>query len=339
MTTQTDVIDFVEKGVLGESAHSLYPAQRVALKAMYGIPLDDKTPVVPVYQGKWLRTGERKLTEAAYLRYLADDGRANVDTIEEGQFFSSLNLSKGRRSGGTFLSGLVLAWELYSLLRSQPCPQDHYGMFKSSILSLLGVSVNKDLSGMLYETTMLNIRQIGWFDSRRGAHTQTYATFQTDTDMEALEAAKRAEAAGVELVHPATVYNHATVKLQFRSAVAKGLRGCANKIVVADEVAFFDRPMEVYQALLPSTLSFGAEGRWVAISNPNGKQLDDQGKSRCPFFRQFQRSMEGEVGALCLQIPTWEMNPTVPAEHFERMLDLSGSAVFDAEYGARFQVR
>lgn len=322
---KTDVIDFVERGVLGESSHQLYPVQRVVLKAMYGIPLDDTTPNVPIYRGKWRRTGERMLTEADYLKFLADDGRANVDTIEEGQYFASVNVSKGRRSGGSFLSSLILAYELYSLLREHESPQRHFGMPDTQVICLMAISCNKDMAGNLRDTTRGHLSKVRWLEQLRANETQTYTSYLTQHD----EARMEADA-------DATIYNSSTVRLAYRTAVAKGLRGNANKTVLAEEYAFFHDAMEVRNAVIPSTYGFGAEGRMVAISSPNGQQLDQRGETRCPFYAEFKRSMEGAAGALCLQIPTWELNPMFDPELLEQFHNETSTARFDAEWGARF---
>jgi hypothetical protein len=71
----------------------------------------------------------------------------------------------------------------------------------------------------------------------------------------------------------------------------------------------------------------------LTISTPMGKQGE--------FYRLFQQGMKGGRGAedyLCIQAPTWEVNPTLPASEYE-----SGYAkdpvVFFTEYGAEFSDR
>jgi len=133
--------------------------------------------------------------------------------------------------------------------------------------------------------------------------------------------------------------------------VAKGLRGGANILVALDEVAHFGEKGqasadEVYQAVEPSTRTFSPkdpanltrptgenEGRIILISSPLGKQG--------LFYKQFRLGFGNNKAAdnlLCIQAPTWEVNPTVPAETFVASY-LKDPNVFFTEYGAEFTDR
>lgn len=118
-----DIISFIQSNWgLGLS---LYPVQRVILKAHYGIPLDDNPhgfdlnhPIPenhPNYDPQlvnlsgyyinrvricdWRMTDIRYVSEAEYLRYLFDNGRCNIHTVIPGQERREMVLSVGRRSG------------------------------------------------------------------------------------------------------------------------------------------------------------------------------------------------------------------------------------------------
>lgn len=89
---------------------------------------------------------------------------------------------------------------------------------------------------------------------------------------------------------------------------------------ILDEFDHFPCP----EAVLPC-----AAKRRVMISTPRTNPKDSW------FERSFKEGMEGSDNTLSLQIPTWEMNSMVPAQHFksEKARD---SKTFDAEYGAFF---
>jgi hypothetical protein len=75
------------------------------------------------------------------------------------------------------------------------------------------------------------------------------------------------------------------------------------------------------------------EGRVILISSPLGKQG--------LFYNLFQIGMRGGKASeniLAVQAPTWEVNPTVPAEEFEKHY-LKNAAVFFTEYGGEFTDR
>jgi hypothetical protein len=133
--------------------------------------------------------------------------------------------------------------------------------------------------------------------------------------------------------------------------VAKGLRGAGNICVILDEVAHFTESgqsgaEEVYNAVVPSTSAYSpkdpnnptvpigeVEGRVILITSPLGKQG--------LFYNLFQIGMRGGPASkniLAVQAPTWEVNPTVPAQEFEKHY-LKNAAVFFTEYGGEFTDR
>ena len=359
---ETDIITFIESPWgLGLK---LFPVQRLVLKAHYGLELDDNPhgfPLdVPIPEdhpnfdadlvdndgyyalripiSDWRRENEQCFTEAGYLRYLYAEGRSNVEFIKPGHQRREMILSIGRRSGKTLLSSCIAAYETYKLILKGH-PQPYYGLPDSNVIQIISVATDKDQAGLLYREVHGHFVNCDFFSAYLANATQSFATFQTPHDIDKF---------GRYSDNPRARFS---LKITFRSCVAKGLRGAGNLVVILDEVAHFtDKGQsgaeEVYNAVTPSTSAFShkdptdhrkpigpVEGRIILISSPLGKQGQ--------FYKLFQIGMRGSRAAenmLCIEAPTWEVNPTVPASEFEKHY-VKDPAVFFTEYGGQFSDR
>jgi len=328
-----DIIEFVEAPWgLGMR---LFPVQKVILKAHYGLALDD---VEKFIISDWRRAVFTEHTEKTYLEFLYKDGRSNIKEVIPGHERRELILSIGRRSGKTFLASCISAYETYKLLLKGD-PQTYYGLPASNNIQIISVATDKDQAGLLYNEVSGHYRNCGFFSPYTANNTMSYARFQTPTDITKF---------GRYADNPDA---KATIKITFRSCIAKGLRGAGNIAVILDEMAHFTDDGQssaeaVYNAVTPSTSAFSpkdpkdaripigpVEGRIVLISSPLGRQGQ--------FYKLFQIGMKGGAAAqnmLCIQAPTWEVNPTVPASEFEKHF-IKDATVFYTEYGADFTDR
>ena len=357
-----DIITFIEAPWgLGLK---LFPVQRVILKAHYGLALDenpngfpldvpvpkthphyhkDLVDTVGFYHLRVVITDFRRentkyLTEAEYLAYIHSEGRCNIGKVVPGKERREMVLSVGRRSGKTLITSCVIAYEAYKLLLKGN-PQSYYGSSQSNVIQLISVATDRDQAGLLYREASGHFTKCDFFRAYSANSTQSHATFQTPYDIEKYGAYKE---------NPKARYS---IKVTFRSCVAKGLRGGANMLVALDEVAHFGdsgqaSADEVYQAVEPSTRTFSKkdpkdktrpvgenEGRIILISSPLGKQG--------LFYKQYRLGFGNNKAAdalLCVQAPTWEVNPTVPAETFVASY-LKDPNVFFTEFGAEFSDR
>ncbi len=342
----------------------LFPVQRVILKAHYGMALDDNPfgypldrPVPenhPQYQKELIdrygfykfrvaisdfeRENFKYLTEAEYLKHLFDEGRCNIEKVIPGNQRREMVLSVGRRSGKTLITSCIVAYETYKLLLLGN-PQKHYGSSQSNVIQLISVATDQAQASLLYREASGHFNKCDYFKPYTANSTQSYASFQTPYDLDTY---------GAYADNPKARYS---INVTFKSCVAKGLRGGANIMVALDEVAHFGEQGqasadEVYQAVEPSTRTFSPkdpddqtvpigenEGRIVMISSPLGKQG--------LFYKQYMLGFGDNKAAdnlLCIQAPTWEVNPTVPAETFVASY-LKDPNVFYTEFGAVFTDR
>ena len=361
-TEAVDIITFIEApwglGI------TLFPVQRIILKAHYGLALDDNEHGFPLdvpipkshpeydpelvdYDGLYryhIRVADFRgenaqyMTEAGYLRFLHDEGRCNIREVVPGKQRREMVLSVGRRSGKTLITSCVVAYETYRLLLKGN-PQKHYGSTQSNVVQLISVATDRDQAGLLYREASGHFTKCDFFKPYAANATQSFATFQTPFDIERY---------GSYADNQKARYS---INVTFRSCVAKGLRGGANILVALDEVAHFgDKGQasaeEVYQAVEPSTRTFSPkdpnntirpigenEGRIILISSPLGKQG--------LFYKQFRLGFGSNKAAdnlICIQAPTWEVNTTVPPETFVASY-LKDPNVFFTEFGAEFTDR
>ena len=247
-------------------------------------------------------------------------------------------IGNGFTNHNTTISACIAAYETYKLIKKEN-PQKFYGLPQSNNIQIISVATDKDQAGLLYQEVSGHYRNCAFFGPSTANNTLSYARFQTPADVEKY---------GRYIEDPSA---KATLKVTFRSCVAKGLRGAGNICVILDEVAHFTESgqsgaEEVYNAVVPSTSAYSAkdpnnptvpigevEGRVILISSPLGKQG--------LFYNLFQIGMGGGAAAdniLAVQAPTWEVNPTVPAQEFEKHY-LKNAAVFFTEYGGEFTDR
>lgn len=254
--------------------------------------------------------------------------------VPDGHMF----VANGLTNHNTLLTACIIAYETYCLL-NKGNPQGHYGSSQSNVIQLISVATDKDQAGLLYREASGHFHQCDYFKPYMANFTQTFATFQTPFDIERYGS------------YTDDAKARFSINVTFRSCVAKGLRGGANILVALDEVAHFtdegqSSADDVYQAVEPSTRTFSPkdpknpsrpigdnEGRIILISSPLGKQG--------LFYKQFSLGFTSGIASknmLCVQAPTWEVNPTVPAGTFEGSY-LKDPRIFYTEFGAVFTDR
>lgn len=256
--------------------------------------------------------------------------------VPDGQMF----VANGLTNHNTTLSGIFASYEVYRLLNLYN-PQDYYGLPNGNRIQIISVATDKDQAGLLFNEVTSHLAKCQYFQTFIANNTLSHVNFRTPYDIDKFGPTVRQDNGRF-----VSLNGKATLRVTFKSCIAKGLRGSGNVVVILDEVAHFQdkgqsSAKDIYDAVTPSTAAFSpkskkglpigeVESRIILISSPLGKS----GK----FFELFDLAMHGGPGSdnlLAIQAPTWEINPTVPASYYKQKYH-ADPVVFAVEHGAQF---
>ena len=262
-------------------------------------------------------------------------------TVPDGESF----VANGVTNHNTTLSGIFASYEVYRLLNMHS-PQTFYGLPAGNRIQIISVATDKDQAGLLFNEVTTHLSRCEYFKQYIANNTLSYIQFRTPADIEKYGTTIRHENGKF-----VSFNGKATLRVTFKSCIAKGLRGAGNIVVILDEMAHFkdkgqSSSREIYDAVTPSTAAFSpkdpsdaskpigpVESRIICISSP----LNRQGK----FYEIYHQAMSRGLGSeniLAIQAPTWEVNPTIPASYYRQKYHADPS-VFMTEHGAQFSDR
>jgi len=340
-----NILEYIEQGWgLGMN---LYPAQRFIVKLYYSLPLETHEKKIKISD----MFGEKTLyhfTEKEYLTYLYNEGRCNIG--EQDHERRELVLALGRRAGKTALSSIFASYEIYRLLNLHN-PQQYYGLPNGNRIQIISVATDKDQAGLLFNEVTTHLAKCEYFRPHIANNTQSHIQFRTPYDIE-----RYGPTARMQNGKFVSFNGKASLRVTFKSCIAKGLRGAGNIVVIMDEMAHFvdtgqSSAKDIYDAISPSSATYspkGADGmpllksdgkqypvesRLISISSP----LNKSGK----FYELYALGMSRNPGSenmLVLQAPTWEINPTVASSYY-RQKYFADPSVFMTEHGAQFSDR
>lgn len=320
----------------------LYPVQRFIVKLYYHIPLDavnKSIHITDMFNSRVLYD----FTEVEYLQYLFNEGRCNIGVQDHER--RELVLAIGRRAGKSTLAGIFASYEVYRLLNLQH-PQGFYGLPPGNRIQIISIGTDKDQAGILFNEVTSHLSRCEYFSPFIANNTQSYIQFRTPHDIDRYGGTVRHENGKF-----VSFNGKATIRVTFKSCIAKGLRGFGNIVIILDEMAHFQSEgqssaKDIYDAITPSTAAFSpkdptnnqqavgpVEARIICISSP----LNKAGK----FYELYHQAMAGGEGAynmLALQAPTWEVNPTVETNYYRQKYHADPTS-FMTEHGAQFSDR
>jgi len=266
--------------------------------------------------------------------------------VPDGESF----VANGFTNHNTSLSGIFASYEVYRLLNLYN-PQQYYGLPNGNRIQIISVATDKDQAGILFNEVTTHLAKCEYFKPFVANNTQSHIQFRTPYDIERYGPTARHQNGKF-----VSFNGKATLRVTFKSCIAKGLRGAGNIVVIMDEMAHYQdvgqsSAKDIYDAVTPSTAAFSPKGedgmpmrktsgdaypvesRVITISSP----LNKTGK----FYELFHLAMSrgpGSDNLLAIQAPTWEVNPTLPASYYKQKYH-ADAAVFMTEHGALFSDR
>jgi hypothetical protein len=212
------------------------------------------------------------------------------------------------------LGAIVSAYEAYSLIKKQH-PQRAYGLTDNAEIYLTTVATSTEQAELLFNDIAAYIDSSQFFNRYKNDPTLQFMKLRSPYDI---------ENSGQD--------GRTSIIIKAAPCSGRGLRGMANIVIIMDEQAHFidsstnKSDAAIYEAVTPSTLSFGKDARILNISSP----LNKQGK----LWELYNASFQSEK-ILMFQIPTWELYPQVDSselrERYRRNPD-----VYWCEIGAKF---
>lgn len=300
----------------------LHPVQRFILKSFYHIPFDDTNRDILVRSFPHDEKG-RFFTEVEYCRFLTQQERSNVESDMNSQLSQELLLACGRRGGKTFIASIISCYEAYKLIIKEN-PQAYYKMAEGEPIKILNVASAGDQALVLAAAINNRIMECEWFRKYISSFNSEEVNLRTRHDIDKMESEKR------QFGKP--LKERASIKIQSLLCSARSVRGGSAIVAVLDEIAHFvDNEgnrggKAIYDSLTPSLATFGRDGKIICISSPGTKSGI--------FYDLYVRS-KNNFSITMLQIPTWEMNPTVDWGFLNDRFDREPE-VFWTEYGAKF---
>jgi hypothetical protein len=259
-------------------------------------------------------------------------------------------VANGFTNHNTTLSGIFASYEVYRLLNLYN-PQEYYGLPNGNRIQIISVATDKDQAGILFNEVTSHLAKCEYFKPYIANNTQSHIQFRTPYDIE-----RYGPTARLQNGKFVSFNGKATLRVTFKSCIAKGLRGAGNIVVIMDEMAHYQdtgqsSAKDIYDAVTPSTAAFSPKGedgkpmrksggdtypvesRVITISSP----LNKGGKFYDLFHLAMSRGVGGE-NILAVQAPTWEVNPTIPSSYYRQKYH-DDPAVFMTEHGALFSDR
>ena len=314
-----NVVDFLESP-LGPKV-KLYPVQYTLIKILYGVPLDYKEIMIPVWD-KFRENLICKLSEREFLQYMFGHGKTHVsdwrDLQPEG--YTEMEVICGRRGGKSQWVSACADYSLYRLLAIRN-PQEFYGLVEGSTIDFTVLAQDEDGADRLFGKIRNDINRSEFF--------RPYLYGQPGVDeIKLLTEADRGRRDALPSISIASL-----------PCTTRASRGPSSIFLCFDEFAFFrnalgSRSDEVYDSAKPATMQFvGPEGqrdaKVLTITSPWTRIG--------AVYEMHQAALKDgkDSTVFMMRLATAEMNPRADARYLREEFKRK-EAVWPAEYGGEF---
>lgn len=292
----------------------LWPAQKVILKSLYGLPLDNIANAVPVFD----IMNEKLLyefSEKDFLSYLYNEGRCNIKEVVEGKNYGELILVCGRRASKSVITSIVSTYELYKIVR-YPNPQQRFGLVPGAEIAIVSVAPTEEQALIIYNQISNFVKVSPYIRDRIVSMTADSGfRLQSDADVR---------------IDPKS----GNIFCFTGGSSAKSIRGHNAIIVIFDEFAFFASnggrfsDSEIYSALTPSVGGFKGEGKKIVLSSPDN--------TSSYFYTLYQMSLKNPQDSLMFKMYSTLINHDNLTSEFLRAEKRKDKMKFLREYGGEF---
>lgn len=279
---------------------SLFPMQRLILKAYYGIPLD-KEKQYTCFGDKIVPSR----SEQVMMDELVKKGKC---TWKGEKAYRELVLVVGMKGGKTALAGVLACIEEYSLYKHDDF-REHYGLPKGKQVFILNVAANENQAKKTIFAEIEAIINTAPYYQNRPAPQSNQTTFDFAEENVVIQSGHSNSNALVGPLCKAVLMDELD---RFAAADAEKGKGSANKM---------------YNSISRNVTPFKQEGKIISISSPmhvNG-----------PIIKLFNQT-KAEPSMLGFWLATWELNPNLPFDCETLQIELRKSPEdFWRDYGAQ----
>jgi len=308
------------------------PVQTFMLKTIYGMPLDDKIPVISVPDTMNSKILYPEMTEMEFAKWSYEEGRCNIDFSDPNNWDNSYYnfvFALGRRSGKSTLCSCVVDYEFYRLFKMGD-PHGYYNVPAAQEIAVIGTAPTDGQAQIVFNMAKTFAQNSPIIKDRVAHPTQTYFEIQTDADVKNFGKGR-----------------DGAMQFITGGSSSNAIRGHNAIVVLIDEMAFFNENGgrfsidEVYGALTPSIAKFknpetgSMDGKVICLSSPYahfGKFFD---LYRDSFSEESQRSGK----TVSYRYYTALVNPGNAPEEYLREERRKDRSKFRREFEAEFDER